>query len=102
MHLTRLVTAGLVFASSVGLVAQQRATFHSETTFVELDAIVTDRLGHFVPGLTAADFAVREGRTAAPVEVFDTVDLPVPGRPTAGAPSPARVNPSAGLPSGAL
>ena len=57
--------------------AQSAVTFRAETNFVEVHAIVTDRTGAFVRGLTADDFEVYEGGRLQKPSVFTYVDLPV-------------------------
>ena len=57
--------------------AQSSVTFRAETNFVEVHAIVTDRAGAFVRGLTADDFEVYEGGRLQKPSVFSYVDLPV-------------------------
>ena len=57
--------------------AQGTVTFRAETNFVEVHAIVTDRTGAFVRGLTADDFEVYEGGRLQKPSVFSMVDLPI-------------------------
>jgi VWFA-related protein len=57
--------------------AQSSVTFRAETNFVEVHAIVTDRTGAFVRGLTADDFEVYEGGRLQKPSVFSYIDLPV-------------------------
>jgi VWFA-related protein len=97
-----LSVAVIALASSVALAGQQPPVFRAESNFVELDAIVTDHQGHFVPGLTASDFIVREGSTTAPVETFDVVDLPTPSRPSASPSARVRFSPTLVVPAGEL
>lgn len=97
-----LSVAVIALASSVALAGQQPPVFRAESNFVELDAIVTDPQGHFVPGLTASDFIVREGSTTASVETFDVVDLPTPSRPSASPPARVRFSPAIAVPDGEL
>jgi VWFA-related protein len=97
-----LTIAVIALASSVALAGQQPQVFRAESNFVELDAIVTDCQGHFVPGLTASDFIVREGSTIAPVETFDVVDLPTPSRPAASQSARVRFSPTITVPKGEL
>ena len=52
-------------------------TFRAETNFVEVHAIVTDRSGAFVPGLTADDFEVYEDGKLQKPAVFSYVDVPI-------------------------
>lgn len=85
----------LVFAlaASVLAAAQERPIFRSETHYVEVDAVVTDRDGQFVPGLTAADFRIRERGRTEPVGTFAYIDLSTqpglaaPARPVVFRPS---------------
>ena len=65
-------------APPAGTTPQQPAvTFRTETNFVVVHAIVTDKSGAFVRGLTRDDFEVYEdGRLQAPT-VFSFVDLPI-------------------------
>jgi VWFA-related protein len=64
-------------------------TFRSEITFVEIDAIVTDRGGRFVPDLTRDDFQVIEEGKPQQIAAFAMMHIPVappaPGR--AGSPT---------------
>jgi VWFA-related protein len=110
MTLKTLAPALVGLAASIGLssapvsgqVGQQATRFRAEANYVEVDAIVTDRQGHRVPGLTAGDFIVHEGDTIAPVETFDAVDLPQPNERAALSASPARLSPLIVAPDGAL
>jgi VWFA-related protein len=52
-------------------------TFKVEVNFVEIDAVVTDAQGNFVPGLTAADFELIEEGAPQKISAFTAVDLPV-------------------------
>jgi len=69
-----------------------------EVTVSTLDVVVTDKAGHTVPGLRAADFEVRENGVPRPISNFaaygtssGSAELKAP-RPTAAAPSaPASV-----------
>jgi VWFA-related protein len=97
-----LSIALIALASSVALAGQQPPVFRAESNFVELDAIVTDHQGRFVPGLTASDFIVREGSTTAPVQTFDVVDLPTPSRPSASPSARVRFSPTIAVPEGEL
>lgn len=75
MRLTGLV-ASVAIAGSTVLAAQQPLVFRSENNYVEVDAIVTDRQGNFITGLTSADFEVSEiGRKEA-IATFSYVNLP--------------------------
>jgi VWFA-related protein len=52
-------------------------TFKTEVNYVEVDALVTDAQGNFVPGLTKDDFEVLEDGKAQKVELFTEIDIPV-------------------------
>jgi VWFA-related protein len=70
---------GLVAASAgVLLASQQIPVFHSEANYIEVTARVVDRSGHFVEGLTASDFEIREDYRQERVETAFQVDLPTP------------------------
>jgi VWFA-related protein len=93
----RLCFTLAVVVLSGALLAQQQAVFRSETNYVEVDAVVTDAAGHFVPGLHASDFEVRERRQPQKVATFSVIDLPVgPGAPASGHMPPFAVRPTAG------
>ncbi len=57
--------------------------FRANANHVEVDAIVVDARGEFVPGLTASDFEILEDGRAQTVSTVRAVDLPI-GRPTSG------------------
>jgi VWFA-related protein len=96
-----IILAGIVTASAIAG-AQQSPVFRTETNYVEIDVVATDKNGQFVPGLKAADFQVREAKTAQKVDSFTFVDLPVgSGAPLAPI-EPARVNPELRLAAGPL
>jgi VWFA-related protein len=96
-----IILAGIVAASAIAG-AQQRPVFRTETNYVEIDVVATDKNGQFAPGLTASDFQVREAKTAQRVDSFTYVDLPI-GSQAASAPiEPARVNPELRLAAGPL
>ena len=70
-----VVLAAAPFAPG-SLLAQSR-TFRSGVQLVPLTVTVTDRAGRYVPGLTAADFAIfEEGRRQA-ISHFASVDAPI-------------------------
>lgn len=51
-------------------------TFRSEARYVEVDAVVTDRDGHVVRGLTRGDFRIREDGKPQNISTFLPFDLP--------------------------
>jgi VWFA-related protein len=68
--------------------APQQPSFKTVTTLVEVDVIVKDRNGKFVPDLTAADFEVREDGAVQTIEQLylvagpeATSAVPVPNSP---------------------
>ncbi|RPI55547.1 MAG: VWA domain-containing protein [Acidobacteria bacterium] len=52
-------------------------TFQVEVNYVDVDAVVTDEAGNFVPGLTREDFEVFEDGKPQKIEMFSYVELPV-------------------------
>ncbi len=74
MRLTRvgfcLGVAALLLAPLPVSTAQQQLTFRSSTTIVEVDVIVQDRRGEFVPGLTADDLQLFEDGKPQKIEQF--------------------------------
>src|SRR2546422_2147150 len=57
--------------------APQQPTFKAQVEYVEVDALVTDRSGNFVRGLTKDDFQVLEDGKAQTISTFTLVDIPV-------------------------
>src|SRR5205809_3316086 len=57
--------------------AQQQPTFKAQVEYVEVDALVSDRNGNFVRGLTKDDFQVLEDGKAQTISTFTLVDIPV-------------------------
>jgi VWFA-related protein len=96
-----IILAGIVAASAIAG-AQQRPVFRTETNYVEIDVVATDKNGQFVPGLAAGDFQVRESKTPQKVDSFTYVDLPVGSNAPAAPIEPARVNPELRLAAGPL
>ena len=92
--ISRLAFVATAIATVVATVgAQQRPVFHSEADYVEVDAVVTDKQGEFVPGLTAADFDVREAHQPQRLEIADLVDLGTKDRPASVPSAPMRIRP---------
>lgn len=52
-------------------------TFRVEVNYVDVDAVVTDKNGNVVRGLTAEDFEVFEDGTPQKIEMFTMVDIPI-------------------------
>jgi VWFA-related protein len=71
-----VVALVLVAATSHSLIGQQ-PTFRAQVELVEIDAVVTDRDGNPVTGLTIADFEVIENGRPQEIAAFSTVDIPI-------------------------
>jgi VWFA-related protein len=101
MTLPRTAIAGVLAAAAVTVAAapQQTPTFKSGTQVVEVDVRVFDRDGHFVTGLTPADFDLREDGVSQPIVSLTLIGPRSPqstGREAPSAPSaPAPAAPSA-------
>ena len=76
--LVMAVTAGRLSAGAPAS-AQPASppTFRSEARYVEVDAVVTDREGHVVRGLTRDDFRILEDGKPQNIATFIPLDLPV-------------------------
>jgi VWFA-related protein len=67
----RRLTATLLLLTSVALDAQQQPpVFRAATDLVEVDVIVRDRDGKFVPDLSAGDFIVEENGQPQSIQAF--------------------------------
>jgi VWFA-related protein len=79
----RLLTAVLVLVACGTLASQgappapQAPTFRLNVENVEVDAVVTDRDGQFVRGLTKDDFQIFEDGKPQAISTFSIVDIPV-------------------------
>jgi Ca-activated chloride channel homolog len=62
---------------SLPLAAQELPVFKATTESVVVPVTVTDRFGHFVSGLTAADFDLSDGGTRRDITQFSTERVPV-------------------------
>jgi VWFA-related protein len=73
------LTVLLVVLGSVLLPAQEQppVTFRVEVNYVEIDAVVTDAQGNFVPGLTKDDFEIVEEGKPQALSILTRVDIPV-------------------------
>ncbi|HXT68391.1 MAG TPA: VWA domain-containing protein [Vicinamibacterales bacterium] len=69
------LVASIALSTSL-LADQQKPVFRSEANYVEVTVRVTDRVGKFIDGLTAADFQVREDSRQERVETLFQIDLP--------------------------
>jgi VWFA-related protein len=79
----RFATASAAFLISAGMLpllvgAQAPAdSFQVEINYVDVDTIVTDARGDFVPGLTKDDFELFEDGKPQKVDTFSVVDIPM-------------------------
>ncbi len=53
-------------------------TFQVEVNYVDIDAVVTDERGNFVPGLSKEDFELLEDGKPQAISTFSLVDIPMP------------------------
>lgn len=72
----------MVFATAAGHAQggappQPTATFKADVNLVEVHAVVTDKTGNFVAGLSPDDFEIYEAGRLQRATVFQMVDLPV-------------------------
>jgi VWFA-related protein len=74
-----LVVAGVSALAGQGAAptAPQTPTFRVNVEYVEVDAVVTDRDGQFVRGLTKDDFQIFEDGQPQAISTFSIVDIPV-------------------------
>jgi VWFA-related protein len=85
-----LFTIGMVL--SVGLASQSAdppmPTFRAEVEYVEVDALVTDEQGRFVPGLRKEDFQIFEDGKPQAIANFALVEIPMEGGERLGSVEP--------------
>src|SRR4051794_28033284 len=77
----------LLVSALAGLIAQQAParppagqttpTFRSDVTYVEVDATVTDKQGHFVNDLRREDFLILENGKPQEIAIFSRVEVPL-------------------------
>src|SRR6266705_2086830 len=73
-----LVVLGVSALSSQSATSgAQTPTFRVNVENVEVDAVVTDRNGQFVRGLTKDDFQIFEDGKPQAISTFSIVDIPV-------------------------
>jgi VWFA-related protein len=73
--------AAALFAATGHAAPQQKPAqpiFRGSTDLIEVDAVVTDKKGQPIRGLTADDFVVTENGVAQPIVQFGFVDVPPP------------------------
>jgi VWFA-related protein len=72
LRVARAAICGAVAFMAVGIVrpAGQQSTFKSSTALVEVDAVVLDKDGNFVPGLTAEKVTILENGKPQKIQQF--------------------------------
>jgi len=55
----------------------QRPMFRTQVEYVEVDVLVSDAEGHFVPDLKKEDFVIREDGKAQTIRAFSMVNVPI-------------------------
>src|SRR5688500_507736 len=73
MSMTRLAVCGAAMVLALGTVRPagwQQATFKSGTALVEVDAIILDKDGNFVPGLKLEDMTLLENGKPQRIQQF--------------------------------
>jgi VWFA-related protein len=81
----------LALALSSGAVAQEPPRFPAATEIVRIDAVVVDKAGRPISGLTAADFAIEENGKPREIASFE----PIVVRSAATSPEPEAPAPAA-------
>lgn len=75
----RVLTGAVVVVATLSLAAQQHPpVFRSQSSLIEVDAVVTDARGAVVRGLTRDDFAVTDNGVPQDITQFSFVELPPP------------------------
>jgi VWFA-related protein len=70
--------AGVVVGAGQSTPTQpQRPMFRSQVEYVEVDVLVTDAAGRFVPGLRKEDFLLREDGRPQTITAFSLVNVPI-------------------------
>ncbi|HEY3885700.1 MAG TPA: VWA domain-containing protein, partial [Vicinamibacterales bacterium] len=81
----------IAIAVSVVCAQQRPPVFRSTSDLVEVDAVVTDKSGGVVRGLTSDDFIVTDNGVPQDIAQFSFVDLPAPQAVSAAAQTPPDV-----------
>jgi VWFA-related protein len=71
-----LVLAGASLYAQKPLPAPASPTFKLAVDYIEVDAIVTDRQGNLIRGLTKDDFQLREDGRPQSISAFSVIDIP--------------------------
>ena len=82
--LAALATSLAVTQSPRAESTQQRPVFAGATDLIEVQAVVTDKRGSVVRGLTRDDFQVTENDRPQDVTAFTFIDIPLPPSRVAG------------------
>src|SRR5258706_16049785 len=80
MRMTVAAVLGLAVLGAASLRSAQQAppvTFKVETSYVDVDAVVTDPQGNVVRGLTKDDFELFEDGHPQNIDMFTSVDIPM-------------------------
>ena len=80
MRITAAAALGLAVLGAASLRSAQQAppvTFKVETSYVDVDAVVTDAQGNVVRGLTRDDFELFEDGRPQNIDMFTSVDIPM-------------------------
>ena len=72
-----LATVSLIAFLLLALVHSQQPTFRSSTTYVEVDAYVSNGRGEFVKDLNMDDFEILEDGRLQTISTYSFVDLPI-------------------------
>jgi VWFA-related protein len=78
--------AAVLLGAMAGISAAQpqERVFRRDVEAIHIDARALDRDGHFVRGLTAADFALFEDGREQSITTFDLIEIPVPAAARSG------------------
>src|SRR6187455_1379362 len=90
-HFSAIVAIAGVLLVTVPSAQQAPApsvTFQVEVNYVDIDAVVTDERGNFVPGLSKEDFALFEDGKPQAISTFSLVDIPMPAGARSAAAAP--------------
>jgi hypothetical protein len=71
------IAAAVLITASLSAQQPPQPTFRAGVELVQIDAVVTDRDGNPVSGLTVDDFELREVGKPRDISAFATVDIPI-------------------------
>ena len=72
-----VAVAGGALTTSAQQAQRPQATFRSQINYVEVDVLVTDAQGRFVPGLTADDFELVDAGKPQRIEAIREINVPL-------------------------